>query len=388
MFSRKCVAILTVFAILSGLAFSDTARAGQTSMPDGLKKVYENIEPLQKKIDLRFMGSVGLQIAVPIYVAYATGAMGEKGVDLEFLPATTGPISVEALTAGEVDFIGTGIGGIAVGAANDVAKMLCYLNEDSVIQKFFVASDSPLAKAPFNPKTGFVGTADQWRGLSVYMAPGTTLQYLMGVALGKIGLTLQDIKPVYMDTNNVNTTLFAKRGDVWGIWNFLCYNSALKKEGFVPVVEGDKVGIHLTTAFATNDDAWNVPDKREAILKVMELHFATVAWMKASPENMRIAAKIATEWSEAEGTAVSEEENYAYLDETYYYNLEENVDFFQTRIKTRHGEQVKALEVLNGIMDFYIEQGNYTEADRENMVKNQSRNFPFEAIAELLKRRK
>lgn len=384
---RKWSAVATLVACL---ALSGSVMAGQASMGtglEGLKQAYAGIKPLAKKTDIRFMGSVGLQIAVPIYVAHITGAMAEKGVDLEFLPATTGPISIEALTAGEVDFCGTGIGGIAVGAANNVAKMLCYLNEDSVIQKFFVASDSPLAKAPFNPETGFVGTADQWRGLNVYMAPGTTLQYLMGVALGKIDLTLQDIKPVYMDTNNVNTTLFAKRGDVWGIWNFLCYASALKDEGYVPVMEGDKVGIHLTTAFATNDAAWSDPEKREALLKVMELHFATVAWMKASPENMRIAAKIATEWSEAEGTAVTEDENYAYLDETYYYNLDENVDFFRTRVQTPHGEQVKALEVLNGIMDFYIQQGNFTEADRANMTKNQDNIFTFDALEELLKRR-
>lgn len=386
MFPKKLVAVLTALAVLAGAAQAGQSYSGPEM--DSLKKAYENIEPLKENIDLSYMGSVGLQIAVPIYVAYAAGAMADKGIELEFIPSTTGPISVEALTAGEVDFIGTGIGGIAVGAANDVAKILCYLNEDSVVQKFFVDADSPLAKAPLDPATGFRGTADQWRGLSVYMGPGTTLQYLMGVALGKIGLTLQDIEPVYMDVNNINTTLFARRGDVWGIWNFLCYNSALKNEGFVPVVEGDKAGIHLTTAFATNDDAWSDAAKREAILKVMELHFATVAWMKSSPENMRLAAKIATDWSEAEGTAVSEDENYAYLDETYYYNLEENADFFQNKVETKHGEQVKALEVLNGIMDFYIQQGNYTEDDRANMTANQDKIFSPEAVEELLKKQK
>lgn len=374
--------LLTVFTGCNGSPGASQAASGADAEDgyNGLLEIYAGIDPLETVTALRYAGSVGLQLSVPLYISYITGGLESAGVEFNHLPTATGPLSVEALTAGEVDFIGTGIGGIAVGAANGTAKMLCYINEDSVIQKFFVAKDSPLANAPFNAETGLCGTADDWRGLEVYMPPGTTLQYLMGTAMGKLGLTLQDIKPVYMDANNVNTALYAKQGDVWGIWNFLCYASALEEEGYVAVVEGSKVGINLVTAFATNDTVWNDPQRRAAIEKVLELHFVTLDWMKSDPRNMEIAARITTEWSEAEGTAVSFEENLAYLNETYYYNLDENYQMFGNKITNDHGEMPEALDVLQGIMDFYVEQGNYTEADRVTMIRNQADIFPLDAL--------
>ena len=39
--------------------------------------------------------------------------------------------------------------------------------------------------------------------------------------------------------------------------------------------------------------------------------------------------------------------------------------------------------MLMGIMDFYIEQGNYTEEDRQNMIKNQEYLFIKEGLQSL-----
>jgi ABC-type nitrate/sulfonate/bicarbonate transport system substrate-binding protein len=366
---------------------SASVQSEQKEEYNGLAQIYSKIKPLEDKTTLRYASGVAFQLSVPLYIAYYTGGLKTVGIELNHLPSATGPLSVEALNAGEADFIGSGIGGIAVGAASGSAKMLCYLNEDSVIQKFYVAKDSPLAKTQFNPETGFYGTAKDWKGLKVYMPPGTTLQYLMGKAMGKIGLTLQDITPVYMDANNVNTALYAKQGDVWGIWNFLCYASALKEEGYFPVIEGKPVGINLVTSFMTNDKAWGDLKIRAAIEKVLELHFVTLDWMHADSKNMEIAARITTEWGENEGTTVSYEENLAYLTETYFYNLEENYDMFRSTVTSQHGQLVKALDVLMGIMDFYIAQGNYQESDRANMIKNQQTIFSIEGLDAVMKNR-
>lgn len=342
--------------------------------------IYKDIVPLEEETTVRYIGSVGLQLTVPLYISYISGGMEKMGIDLEFIPASTGPLSIEALNAGEVDLVGTGIGGIAVGAANGSAKILSYINDDSVVQKFYVSKDSPLAEAEIDQETGIRGTAEDWKGKAVYMPAGTTLQYLMGVALDKMGLTLQDIEPVYMEANNVNTALFANQGDVWGIWNFLCYNSDLETEGYVPVVQGRDVGINLTTAFMTNEETWENEKMRQAINKIIELHFATLDWMQADEANMEKAAEILTDWCEAEGTAVDYEENLAYLKETYYYSLEENYEMFRNTVSNDHGDMYEALDALMGIMDFYVSQGNYTEDDITYMVEHQDDIFTVETL--------
>lgn len=380
---RRLAAILSM-ALLTTSLFGCAGEGGQEAGTDGdygdLTEIYADIDPLEEETTVRYIASVGLQLSVPLYISYISGGMEEMGIDLEFVPASTGPLSIEALNAGEVDLVGTGIGGIAVGAANGTAKILSYINDDSVVQQFYVSKDSPLATAEVNEETGIRGTADDWKGKEVYMPAGTTLQYLMGTALETMGLTLQDIEPVYMDANNVNTALFANQGDVWGIWNFLCYNSDLETEGYVPVIQGRDVGINLTTAFMTNEETWENEQMRLAIEKIMELHFATLEWMREDEANMETAAQILTDWCESEGTTVDYEENLQYLKDTYYYSLEENTAMFRNTTTNDKGEMYEALDVLMGIMDFYVSQGNYTEDDISYMIEHQDDIFTMDAL--------
>lgn len=345
----------------------------------GLRDDLSGIEAVEEAVTIRYGDGVGYQLSVPIYMAYKSGILEDLGISLEWIPSASGPLRVEALAAGEIDLFGSGIGGIAIGCAQGSAMMLSYINDDAVIQKFYVAGEDPLAGKEVND-AGFTGSAEDWKGREVYMQAGSTLQYLLGHALGNIGLTLQDVECVYMDAPNVNAAMFAGKGETWGVWNFQCYDAKLDEQGFVPVIQGYDVGINLATAYGTNETVWADASKRAAIEKILEVHYAIVDWMLASDENMEIAAQVLTEWGEAEGTAVPYEENLAYLKETKYYTLEENYDFFTNKVENDNGSMVKALELLMGIMDFYIEQGNYQESDREYMIENQSTLFNSEGL--------
>lgn len=344
-----------------------------------LQEYYAKAEPLGETVKINYGDGVGYQLSVPIYIAWKTGALQDCGIELNWIPSANGPLRVEALAAGEVDLFGSGIGGIATGCAQNVAMMIAYINDDSVVQKFYVAGDDPLASAAEND-AGFRGTADDWKGREVYMQAGSTLQYLLGHCMKNIGLTLQDLTPVYMDAPNVSAAMYAGKGETWGVWNFQCYDEDLDAQGFVPVIQGYDAGIRLATAYGTSEAVWNDTSKRAAIEKILELHFLTLEWMQASEENMQTAAQILTDWGAAEGTAIPYEENLAYLKETHYYTLEENMDAFTTETTNEHGTMCNALDMLMGIMDFYVEQGNYQESDRENMIENQKTLFNKEGL--------
>lgn len=346
---------------------------------DSVKTYYEGIEPLNEEVTVRYGDGVGYQLSVPIYIAWKSGALEDLGVNLEWYPSASGPLRVEAIAADEIDLFGSGFAGIAIGCAQGSVKMLNYINDDSVVQKFYVKEDDALASAGEN-EGGFKGTKEDWKGREVYMQSGSTLQYLMGYSLEKIGMSLQDITPVYMDQPNVSAAMFAGKGQTWGVWNFQCYDAALEEEGYVPVVEGDDVGINLVTGYGTSEKAWGDEKTKAGIEKILETHYATLDWMMDSEENMGYAAKALTYWGEQEGTAVPYEENLAYLKETHFYTLEENYEFFTEKAENDYGNMYKALDMMMNTMDFYIEQGNYQESDREYMIEHQDELFLSEGL--------
>lgn len=379
---KRKIAIGFVTTLMLSACVTNNIAAETKAADDftSLREAYADIEPLTDPATIRYIGTIGLQLSAPIWLAYESGGLEDAGITLDFTPASTGPLSIEALTAGEVDLVGTGIGGIAVGTIQGTAKMLCYINSEASVQKFYVAGDSPLAEAEYNEETGFYGTAEDWKGREVYMPAGTTLQYLMGYSLDKLGLSLQDITPVYMEANNVNTAMYAGKGEVWGIWNYLCYAASVEENGFVPVIEGDDVGIYLMTAYCTNDKVLDDPVKQAAIKKILEYHFATIEWMKESEENMYFASEVMQRWCEEEGMDITADEMYRYMSDSTFFGLSENIEMWTEEVTNDHGTMIKALDDLQGIMDFYIEQGNYTEDDRTAMIENQNELFDVEFL--------
>lgn len=377
---KKGLSLVLALIMVCAMVFSASAEA--TDPQASLMEVYDGIAPLEQSTTLRYAGGVGNQLVIPMYIAWKLGAFDKAGITLDYHVSQTGPLSVEALAAGEVDFAGSGIGGIAIGAATGKAKMLCYNSDDAAVQMFFVKKDHPLASAALDPATGVRGTAEDWKNVEVYMPAGTTLQFLMGKAMEKLGLSLSDLKVVNMEAFNCMTALLAGTGDVCGIWNFNCYSSKLAD--YVPIMTGTEVGINLVTAYFTNDAAWNDPVKRAAIEKALELHFATLEWMRASDDNMHLAAKLAAEWGDEEALGISEDEFYRYLKDTTFYSLEDNQKMFTEMVTNDYGEMSVALDTLMGVMDFYVSQGNYAETDRSFMIEHQKDLFPSEGIEDII----
>ena len=95
---------------------------------------------------------------------------------------------------------------------------------------------------------------------------------------------------------------------------------------------------------------------------------------------MQFAAEIIAKWCEDEGAVTSVDEMFAYLSETKYYTIDENHQMFTTQVSTANGEMSEAMARLQGIMDFYVSQGNYTAQDHETMIENDSRIFTMEGI--------
>lgn len=137
-------------------------------------------------------------------VAIATdqGLWEKHGLDAELSVFTNGPIQVQALGAGSLDFAYIGPGALwlpASGQAKVIAiNALGYT--DRVIAQPGIDSIQDLA------------------GRRVAVPEGTSGDMLLRLALEEAGMTMDDIEPVTMDPSTIVTAFSAGQVDAAGIW--------------------------------------------------------------------------------------------------------------------------------------------------------------------------
>lgn len=277
-----------------------------TSNSDGydeLRALFAKIPKLDKTVKLNISTTAGVYHCFFNYLADELGALESVGIDANMVNFPNGPLQVEAISAGSIDCGGYGIGGILSGSVNSVTTLIDYRTDEAVVQKFFVKADSSIIDAGLN-EFGFYGTADTWRGATVYCPGGTTLQYLLGTAMEKVGLTLDDLNVVYTDVNNIFPILQSGKGDAWGLWNMQAYSSILD-DNYVEAINANSVGIHLMAATVVGRSVLDDPEKFEAVKRWYACQEAVVMWINESDENMELAIQAMYDWCQDEGVDVN-----------------------------------------------------------------------------------
>ena len=383
---KRRVAVLIVISMLAMLFAGCEVKpkespkdAESTGGPEkSLQERFDAIEPLDEEVALNIGIGAGILHDFPAYLAWKAGGLEKANVKGELKYFANGPLMVEAITAKSLDVGGYGIGGILAGSVLKEADIIQLRMEEAIVQKYFVKADSDIAKAGIDEKTGFYGTKEQWKGKQVYLPQGTTLQYLLGEALAKMDMTFDDIEPVYMDAKNVNTAIYADQGDAWALWNMYGYSAGLEDD-YVEAFNGVTAGISLLAASVARKDALDDPQLKAAIGKWVECQYAVIDWMQESEENMNAAVDYFYEWCQEEGVMAEKDDLYRYMNDAQFYNARECYDLMVN--KGDSGMLVGEEMILNP-MDFFISQGNYTEADKEKLTDG---NFDPEFVEALIK---
>lgn len=369
---KKSVSVLLVMAMVVALL----AGCGGTKTPgdndaesspaeESLQEKFDAIEPLEEEVDLNIGIGAGILHDFPAYLAWKAGGLKKANVNGELNYFANGPLMVEAITAGSLDVGGYGIGGILSGAVVGESKVVQLRMQEAVVQKCFVRSDSKMAEAGLDEETGIYGSKEDWEGAQIYLPKGTTLQYAIGEALAKMGMSFEDVEPVYMDANNVNTAIYAGQGDAWALWNMYGYSSRLKDD-YVEAFNGETVGINLLAASVASNNALSDSDKKAAVGKWVECQNAVIEWMQESDDNMEAAVSYYYEWCQEEGIMAEEEDLYEYMTDASFYTAEECYG-----LMTEKGDsgQLACVEMTLEPMDFFIGEGNYTESDKEKITE-------------------
>lgn len=346
-------------------------------------EAFGGVEKLESTLSINIGALAGGTHGFTNYLIEKLGGFDYAGLDENVILFGNGPVMVESVSSDSWDAGIYGLGGTLSGTLGQGVLNLGAASKDYHGLMVFADPESDIVKAGKNVEDSplLYGTAETWKGQEVFIPVGTTLHYAFSKGMEKFGLTDNDIKMTHMDVTNVNTALRAGKAEVGGVWGNFCYGDL--NDTYVPVVQAEDVGVRLVTVFAANPRSYEDPEKKEAIMKWMEIYFAAVEWLYASDENLTQGIEWYLEWNEENGVKSDETEIRAHLTHNGCYTLEENVEMING--SSEDGKRNLIEDYNYQPLLFFIENGNYKPETAEQLVDGY---FIDEVIEELAARRK
>lgn len=379
---KKMVALLSVVVMTAGLLAGCGSKDGEDTAASSeyTEEAFGDIEALDELTTL----SIGsLSSSTHGFTNYLIGKLGgydAANIDEEVIVFGGGSILVEAMVSGDCEVGVYGLGGTLAGTIGQGFVNLGAASRDYHALQFFAANDSALVAAGENSDiAGIYGTAEDWKGSDIFLPVGSTLHYVLSKGLEKLGLTTDDVELTHMEVPNINTALLAGKCEIGGVWTNYPYGDL--NETATPVMTAEAVDVTLITCFAAPESLLADTAKSAAIEKWMELYFAAVDWMYASDENLETAIDWFMEWNEENGIASVRTEIEAHCEYQRCYTLEDNIEMFAEQSEL--GDFSKMVEYNVEPLEFYVDQGIYSEADLEKFIEPQYFDSSFiDALAE------
>jgi ABC-type nitrate/sulfonate/bicarbonate transport system substrate-binding protein len=193
----------------------------------------------------------------------------------------------------------------------------------------------------------------------------------LAAALKSLGLTTNDIKSVNMDVTSALTAFKGGQSDGLAVWNAIAFSA--EDAGFVRVADAGTLGVTSTCGLMATNDA--LQNKRELLKKAWEVYYLTWQWCNESPENMEKAVKYYVESCENEGVVSNEDISRRALKIFKAPSVKDAISVM-TDTEADKKNLYTSRKLLKGendllqTLDFFIEQGKYTAADRNKLLDN------------------
>lgn len=330
------------------------------------------IEPMSEPVTINLGYFSGAMHALPWYVMEDKGWLDELGISLEYFSFTSGPVMMEA--SSNWDICSTGAPGAIPGMLGYDVKLIGFCDEEASIN-MYVRPDSQIAKSgqgniPDYPK--MYGTVDDWKGITVLLPVGTTAHQSLVTVLEQIGLTADDVTMQNMDVMTAMTAFKAGEGDMMCVWT----STSIEAEGlgFVRAASSLENHVVIPTTVCATDAALNDPIKHEAIVKMWELYYRTLGWIK---DNLEDAAQLYTDSCTIEGVSGADDYDLCYTslkDWFFPMDLDTMIEMMTTKGPDAAG--LRTDEIGNGYnelfntFDFFMSQEKYTVDDRNFLIDN------------------
>ena len=324
------------------------------------------IKPLDNRTTVNLGYFSGALHSVIFYIADEKGFFDELNIDVKYQSFSRGPAMMEANSSW--DFASTGGPGSIVGILAHPIKVVAITDYEKE-QSLYVRSDSPIFKAgkghiPGHPEIH--GRPEDWKGTTWLLPVGTTMHKVLLNVLGKIGLKPDDITMINMDVSSAFAAFRAGQGDGLGVWMSISLSAA--DAGFMKIA-GATDEEKLVSCLLVTDAA--MAAKREAMQTVFDLYCKVMDW---SSEHKDEYIKYLLESCEIEGVPATADIISRLTDTFGFFPAEQIIRLMTTYVDDPKGLAGRKLTQgeadLLEMVDFFIDQGVYTPANRKFIIDN------------------
>ena len=270
-----------------------------------------------------------------------------------------GPVQNEAIASGAWEVGTTGIAGAVLGITGYNMKVLGIAYDEDYVTDMWCRSDSPLASAE-RGENGILGTADDWRGLTVLTATGTNVHLMLIATLEALGLTEEDVNIIdCTSVPNVYTAFMAGEGDVACIW--APYGYTLEEDdAYTKVGTVQDLGISLPALVVCTEEAYN--NRPEVVEEWLGIYYEACDGLMADIDS---AAQMMYNFSEEQGIVMSEEASYQEFVQRPLWSAADNEEYF---VENDSGTS-KIYDIMMTYADFMLSQGKITQEQRDAMAE-------------------
>jgi sulfonate transport system substrate-binding protein len=197
--------------------------------------------------------------------------LAEQGVGVKWTEFPAGPVLLEGLNVGSIDF-GT-VGEAPPIFAQAAGANLVYVGNEPA---------SPASEAVVVPKGSSLRTLADLKGKKIALNKGSNVHYLLLKALEKAGVAYADIQPVFLPPADARAAFERGSVDAWAIWDpFLA--AAEKQLGARVLADGKGLVANYQFYLASRTYA----EKHPEILRIVLDEVARVDdWGRNNPEEV------------------------------------------------------------------------------------------------------
>lgn len=196
--------------------------------------------------------------------------LAENGFDVQWIEFPAGPQLLEGLNVGSVDF----------GTTGETPPIFAQAAGANLV---YVANEPPAPKGEaILVKAGSpIQSVADLKGKTVALNKGSNVHYLLVRALEEAGLSIRDIKPVYIKPGDARTAFDRGDVDAWVIWD--PYQADAEIAGARTLLDGEGLVDNHQIYLASRPFAERYP---EIVNEVIDALAQLDAWAKDHPKQV------------------------------------------------------------------------------------------------------
>lgn len=198
----------------------------------------------------------------------AAGELENLPYEVEFSLFTSGPPQIEAATAGKIDFAVTGNTPPVFGAANNAKiKVVSGYVGSGRGDQILIPKDSPIE------------SVEDLKGKKIAIAKGSSAHANVLEQLQKVGLTISDVEPVFLQPADSLGAFQQGAVDAWAIWDPFTALAQEQTGARTLATADDSYGFGVASTTALGD-----PKRNTAIRDLTERIARAAKWAQANPQ--------------------------------------------------------------------------------------------------------